>query len=233
MTDAVAVMNRQDLAIAEKYRLCREAPVLLPGIGLDPVGYEPASAREKAAIRRELGLPEDAFVLIFGGEFSERKNQAFLIRALRRMPEDVFLLLPGEGALWEQARQSVRDMGLEDRVRMPGFVTDMARLCRCADGAVSASRSEGLPFFVMEAMLCGLPWALSRVKGHEDLTENGEGTYPFGDETAYLRTVAELYADPELRRRRGLAGRQRVLERHTPEKVAPLYWAVLEGDGEA
>ena len=48
-----------------------------------------------------------------------------------------------------------------------------------ADVAISSSKSEGLPFNIMESMACGLPVLASNVKGHVDLIEEGKGGYLF------------------------------------------------------
>ncbi len=63
---------------------------------------------------------------------------------------------------------------MESRVIFPGHVGDMHSYYNMADAAVSSSRSEGLPFNLLEAMYHGLPVAASRVKGHTDLIKDGE-----------------------------------------------------------
>ena len=79
---------------------------------------------------------------------------------------------------------------------------------QAADCAVSASRSEGLPFNVMEAMRAGLPIAASDVKGHRDLLGDGCGVlYPYGDPAALAAAVGLLLEDPDYRRKLGRAAR--------------------------
>ena len=71
-----------------------------------------------------------------------------------------------------------------------------------ADAAVTASRSEGLPFNVMEAMYAGLPVVASAVKGHTDLIRDGETglLYPYGDATACAAQIRALLDSEPLRR---------------------------------
>ena len=71
-----------------------------------------------------------------------------------------------------------------------------------ADIAVTASRSEGLPFNVMEAMYCGLPVVASAVKGHVDLIKDGVNglLYSYADVQEYAESVQELIDDARLRR---------------------------------
>lgn len=73
----------------------------------------------------------------------------------------------------------------------------MPRWYAAADGAVSASRSEGLPFNIMEAMYAGLPIAASAVKGHTDLIRPGETglLFPYGDWMACGEAMSALLRD--------------------------------------
>lgn len=97
------------------------------------------------------------------------------------------LLLPGRGAALDKCKALADRLGVRERVRFPGFVSNIEDYYRASDVCVSSSRSEGLPFNVMEAMACGLPAVLTNVKGHEDLVrpgENGE-LYPYDDRQAF------------------------------------------------
>lgn len=86
-----------------------------------------------------------------------------------------------------------------DRVIFPGYCADMAPWYAMADCAVSASRSEGLPFNIMEAMRASLPVVASAVKGHTDLVTPGQTglLFPYGDEAAFAGAVEQLLAEPD------------------------------------
>ena len=91
-----------------------------------------------------------------------------------------------------------------------------------ADICVSASRSEGLPFAVMEAMHTALPCVLTRVKGHEDLLEGSSAGYlvPFGDAAAFAEAVQTLGRDAALRARMGAAANEST-EKYALDRVLP------------
>ena len=63
-----------------------------------------------------------------------------------------------------------------------------------ADAAVSSSRSEGLPFNIMEAMYYGLPVVASDVKGNSDLIQDGKNgfLFPYGDSSACAAQIKRL-----------------------------------------
>ena len=103
-------------------------------------------------------------------------------------------------------------LGVADRVIFPGFVSPMAPLYALADAAVTSSRSEGLPFNVMESMYAGLPVIASRVKGHTDLLEEGRTglLYPFDDTAAFTSAVKRLLQEPDLSAALGTAAHDAV-----------------------
>lgn len=198
ITDWLLTMNRQDEQIAKRYQLGRHI-VPTPGMGIALMRFSPPSPAEKRALRRAMELPENSLVLIYAAEFSGRKNQKMLISAMPELPNAV-LLLPGRGALLDECRVLAQQQDVADRVRFPGFASNIEQYYRAADLCVSSSRSEGLPFNVMEAMACGLPAVLSDVKGHEDLVRSGENgfLFPYDDKNAFIRAVKQA-AEPTFR----------------------------------
>ncbi len=198
ITDWLLTMNRQDEQIAKRYQLGRHI-VPTPGMGIALTRFSPPSPAEKRALRRAMELPENSLVLIYAAEFSGRKNQKMLISAMPELPNAV-LLLPGRGALLDECRVLAQQQDVADRVRFPGFASNIEQYYRAADLCVSSSRSEGLPFNVMEAMACGLPAVLSDVKGHEDLVRSGENgfLFPYDDKNAFIRAVKQA-AEPTFR----------------------------------
>ena len=200
-TDLLLAMNHWDYDTAKRCHLGKQVE-FIPGIGVN-FGRFHDQSEAISALRDQLGFEEDAFLLIYAAEFSKRKNQAELIHALSMVPEAIKLLLPGEGKLREECIALAGKLGVSHRVVFPGQVRDMAAWYGAADSAVSSSRSEGLPFNLMESMYFGLPVLASEVKGHTDLITNGETglLYPYGDIRACAAGMRLLYQDAELRTR--------------------------------
>ncbi len=223
-TDLLMVMNRWDYETAVRHRLGQRV-VQIPGVGVDLSRFDdiPPGARQR--LRTGLGIPKNAFVLLYAAEFSARKSQEVLIRAMGRLPEHVMLVLAGDGALRSECEALAGRLGVADRVQSPGHVKDMGPWYAMADAAVSASRSEGLPFNIMEAMYMGLPVVASDVKGHSDLVTEGETglLYPYGDEKACAEQIWRLMGDRELRRALAVSAREHVT-RYSLEGVLPVVW---------
>ncbi len=222
VTDDILVMNRCDEKIAEKHRFCRGRVFFIPGMGVDFSRFPPAAPDERAAARKAYSLPEDAVVLVCAAEFSQRKNQTMLLEALARLPESYYLLLPGDGALLEECKAAAAALGISPRCRFPGRLQNVRGALAAADICVSASRSEGLPFAVMEAMHMALPCVLTAVKGHEDLLcDSGAGRLvSFGDAPGFALAVRSLGEDAALRRAMGAAAANSV-EKYALDRVLP------------
>lgn len=185
VTDVLMVMNREDYGIAQRHHLSRGQIFYTHGMGVDFARFPPVVPEEKESIRKNAGMGREEFVFAYAAEFSPRKNQALLVRSFARIAEkypQVRLILAGTGALQEECIQLAKDLGQEDRISFPGYVTKVRELYAMSDACVSTSHIEGLPFNLMEAMACGLPVVASDVKGHQELVENGKTGWLFPDE---------------------------------------------------
>jgi len=186
------------------------------GIQLSAFGPD-AAAREQ--IRRELGIPSDAWVIGTVGRLAPEKDHALLLRAsegLRRA--GVHLLVVGEGP--ERPR-----LEGELLVHLPGMRSDVPSWLAAFDVFALSSRSEGLPLALLEAMATELPVVATRVGGVADLVEEGVTglLVPAGDAPRLGAALAELSADRARARRMGRAGDARVRERHSAEEMAASY----------
>lgn len=225
VTDMVLTMNDWDYQWAKDHKAAANVG-MIPGMGLN------TEKMQKASQPNRFGFSEDDFVLIYPAEFSKRKNQAMLIRAMTRLPERVKLVLPGEGALHEECRSLARRLDVVERVVFPGYVQNIGSALSGADAAVTSARSEGLPFNVLEAMHSGLPVIASAVKGNTDLVHDGVNglTYPYDDEASFAAAVLSLLDDEKLRRNMGQAG-EKIVKRYTLDqvlqKVMDAYLSVL------
>ncbi len=182
-------------------------------MGVDASRFRPPDEEAKIEARRRLDNPRDAFVIVYPAEFSRRKNHDELLRALDRVRRDVpraLLLLCGTGALEEALRRTIDALSASRSCPVPGLVGRMEAVYAAADMAVSTSKSEGLPFNIVEAQLCALPVAASRIRGHTDLISDGETgwCYAPGDAAALAEVIRAIEGRPDKGRSVGMAARQ-------------------------
>ena len=172
-TDAIITMNNEDLRIAHTEALTRGPVIHTMGMGVS----SPRFSASYGAIRKGSGS-EGAFVLAFAGELSGRKNQSFLISALpgiiERVPNAILWLL-GDGTERARLENEARLLGVSERVIFFGRRDNPHDYMRECDAYVSASKSEGLPFNIVEALGCERAVIATRVKGHTDILEGGAG----------------------------------------------------------
>ncbi|MDE7361543.1 MAG: glycosyltransferase [Oscillospiraceae bacterium] len=198
-TELLAVMNEDDLRIAEKYKLGREI-VFLDGMGLDASKFPELPEDEITRRRAELGAENGGYLFLCVGEFSPRKNQSVILKAFARLGRtDCRLVFAGSGALLEDCRALAGSLGIADRTVFLGHCTEMNILYRACDCLISASRYEGLPFNVMEALYCGESVLLSNVKGNRDLADSSE-LYPYNDDERLAALMETARSAPRVNR---------------------------------
>ncbi|MBB1160671.1 glycosyltransferase family 4 protein [Piscinibacter sp. SJAQ100] len=174
--------------------------------------FTPPGPRD--ALRTELGLPSDAFVLLSAGRFVHAKGQDLMIEALKRCPHPVHLVLVGDhrsGYGQEQLAQA------GERVHFLGYRPDVGRLLGVADAYLCASRREAISLSVIEAAAAGLPVIATAVGGIPEVIEDGvQGRLvPPENADALASAICELVANRAVGERWGRAGRQRYEERFT------------------
>ena len=181
--------------------------------GLDVAGIA-RLPREREPVRRELGLPADALLLLCPARLIPDKDHRGLLAAFARIAPDhprAHLLLAGDGPLAAELRDEIARAGLGDRVHLLGPRDDVPRLLRAADLAVLASRREGFSNVVLEAMAAGIPQVVTDVGGNREAME-GDATgrlVPPGDLEAFASALRELLASPGLRERLAEAAARR------------------------
>ncbi|MDO4197493.1 MAG: glycosyltransferase [Erysipelotrichaceae bacterium] len=121
-------------------------------------------SKAKEEIRKEIGIPVDAYVVGNVGRFAYQKNQEFLVNVFKdvlKKKDNAYLLLVGRGSLEEDLKKQIKDLGIEDKVMMLTNRTDVPELFKAMDVFVFPSRFEGLGIVLIEAQVSGLPCVTS------------------------------------------------------------------------
>ncbi len=197
--------------LVERYQVPEDKVVLVYNAYHGPQSED--VALDRATARRELGLEGDRRFLLTVCRLMVWKRVDGIIRALRGLPEDVCLLVAGDGDMLEPWKALARELGLADRVQFLGNVPH-ARIplyLRAADVFVLNSEYEGLSHTLLEAIHVGTPIVCSGVCGNPELVEDGVNgllVQP-GDDDGLRRAVARVLDDPELGCRFVEQGRRR------------------------
>lgn len=135
----------------------------------------PKTDESRSAARAALGLDEESPVIGTVGRIDYQKAPEHLIAAIARLRHrDAMAVWIGSGPGLSAARELVRRHGLLDRFVFAGERSDVAALLPAFDVFAMASRYEGLPCAVVEAMRCGVPVVATAVNSVPDLVIPGE-----------------------------------------------------------
>ena len=162
--------------------------------------------------------------LVAVGRLDPVKGHDVLLEALREVPGVVLTVL-GEGGQRAALEQAVAELGLADRVQLPGWSEDVAGELAGSDALVLPSRSEGWPLTVVEAMLAGLPVVATPVGSVPEAVQDGRtGLLVPKDDPAGLATaLRRLRDDRALAARLGRAGREVAAAGMTAPRMADRW----------
>lgn len=163
-------------------------------------------------------------VIIGMGRFTAQKNFEMLIRAFAKVADsikDYNLVIYGEGEKRETLERLISSLGLEDRVKLPGYTTDVVPMLQKGSLFVLSSDFEGMPNALAEAMALGVPCISTDcpVGGPKYLIEGNNGILvPVGDEDAMAEAILKVLRNPELAESMSHEARK-VCERLEPGRV--------------
>lgn len=152
-------------------------------------------------------LKNDDFALIQISSFRYPKDQKTVIKALNLLPNNVHLLLVGDGPLKKENVQLSEELGLKKRVHFLDLRSDVPQLLKTADIAILSSHYEGLSLSSIEGMASGKPFIASNVAGLTDVVKDAGILFEYGDENELAELILKLKNDRnyyELVGRRGL-----------------------------
>ena len=187
----------------------------------------PDNTGERAALRRELGIPPDSWAMVNVGRFIRDKGQDQLVKALSHCPGEQQLYLIGDTET--PFGQEVRALARTDaRIHFPGYRADVARLLPAFDAYLLGSRREALGLSLVEAAAAGLPAIAMAVGGVPEVVEDSVSGYlvPAGDTGAMASRMLALQADPAQARAMGASARQRYQAQFTQDAMLQGVLAV-------
>ncbi len=190
------------------------------------------------ALRGSLGLEPGTFLLGIVGRLVPIKDHASLFQAVALLqPQDppAHLAVIGDGEERLRLEAIASRLGLDRRIHFLGWRTDLETILQELDVVICASKNEGTPVALIEAMAAGVPVVSTDVGGVADLIAHGETGWLVrpGDPPSLAHAIRRLLGDQGLRARLAAAGRPVALERHGVagliRRVEALYAAVVAG----
>ena len=148
------------------------------------VDFDRSEDVEKNSLKVKLGLPLHKKIVLYSGNFSVRKNAKYIISELKKIENDDFVcVLLGKGDLLEECKNLA---GIDSRFIFKGYVFNVKDYLAVTDIYISASKSEGFPLAVLEALNTGIPSLLSAIPPHNEirnaLSMPGVNTFPLNND---------------------------------------------------
>jgi len=231
-TDMIITINQEDYGVIKHFP-CKYKRYI-PGVGVDVELIQQLRPDSKQ-LRMKYGIPEDAFMILIVGELSARKNQEVVIKALAKVDNPkVYCLICGTGQEKEHLENLIKELGLEERVLMPGFIShqEVLELGYATDVGVLPSKIEGLGLAGIETMAAGKPVIGSGVHGIKDYVIDNETGFRCNpnDEDAFAGAIIKLMDDKELYKTCSHNASIKAREfdiRHVKELMEKNYYDVL------
>jgi glycosyltransferase involved in cell wall biosynthesis len=207
----------------------------------NPLDVNRWGGSSRAVVRAELGLPEDAVVVVWHGRVDlHRKGLDMLLTAWEQLAAAPGparrLLLVGTGKDADAMRRRIREEALPGIVWLDEYILDKERLAAyLASGDVYAfpSRHEGFPVAPMEAMASGLAVVATAASGVTDIAPDGEDSgvvvVPRDDLAVFTAALGRLLEDPGRRAELGRRARRRAAAAFSLEAVGRQLREVLLG----
>lgn len=173
-TDKLITINKEDYQLAKTKFKAKEVHYV-PGVGIDLSKYENVQV-DRNAKRREIGVPENAFLLLSVGELNENKNHQIIIRAMAKLNDpNVHYAIAGVGDKKGELLALAKNLNVANQLHLLGYRKDVPELNYTADVFCFPSKREGLAVSLMEAMACKMPAICSYIRGNIDLISSTGG----------------------------------------------------------
>jgi glycosyltransferase involved in cell wall biosynthesis len=223
----------------------RERISIVPlGIELEPYLACEESVSGKSSFRAELGVDADTPLVGIIGRLVPIKDHSIFFRAAASLIKETrdekvsmaHFVIVGGGELLESLEAEVRELGLEDRCHFVGWRSDLPLIYESLNLVALTSRNEGTPLSLIEAMAAACPIVATSVGGVPDLAgwnesgseipEDGFDELPVGalvrpgDKEGMSRAMKFLLEDGNRAVEMGRAGRNRVRERYSINRLA-------------
>jgi glycosyltransferase involved in cell wall biosynthesis len=175
----------------------RDVTVIPPGVDLERFGV---TGRDSA--RQALRIPSGARVIGTVGRLAPPKGHAILIEALSRLPDDVVLVIVGDGSERAALVQQAHHLGVDNRTRFLGHRDDLEQILPAFDVFCLPSLNEGLPRALMESQAADIPVIATDVGSVRQIVCPQTGVVvPARDGNALAKALMQALAQPRQRGR--------------------------------
>ena len=201
--------------------------------GIDTEVLQTSRQYDELALRQELGLLKDTFVIGSLGRLTQQKDYPTLLQAaaeLLKERRDVEFIVAGEGELQSELVALSHTLGIQNKFHFVGFRNDKEDLLKLIEVFVLTSLDEGLPIALLEAMAVKIPVVVTKVGGIPKVVKHGENGMLIekGDFFQLKEDLVALMDDRHLREDLGTKGHEIVVQKFSIAQMTKKYLGVYQ-----
>jgi glycosyltransferase involved in cell wall biosynthesis len=241
----IAVSHHMAMLIRARYKTPETRITVIPR-AFDPAKFDAAliTPDRLAAVRAQFGAGPDDTIALLAGRITRRKAQDHFVEALGLMKQQgqalPLAVLAGEVEKDDfkvELLARATALGVIDRIRIPGFVSDMAAAYTTASVLLNISAFEGLPRVALEAQAMGCPVIVSDTGPGREVALTSPDTpksaatglrVPFADPPRLAEAVAEILGDEPARQAMGARAAAHVRATYTLDRLTSSTLQVYE-----
>ncbi|WP_370229154.1 glycosyltransferase family 4 protein [Cognatishimia sp.] len=225
--------------LRRQHLVARKRLHVVPNFLLEQSRFQ-RSESTRGEMRKSLGIPSNAFVLLSVGSVETRKNQSAapaLIKALEDMGVLAHLILVGGHAGDEATKveTEAERLGVQSRLHIIGHSTEVPVFLQCSDAFLSTSKAEQASIALLEAMAAGLPTYCTDTGSAKEIIRNGQTGYllDLANSKPALQDMARLAASPDALSKASVAARNHFEQSFSAAAILPqlerLYQQLAHG----
>ena len=221
--DKIICISDAEKQSALDKKICKEEKLQVIFNGVDIESYE--SGVRGAIKRKDLNIPEDAFVVGMVGRMSKQKAPDVFIKMAKRVKDEVpnaHFIIVGNGNQEDEIRKYAEDNGFSNSLHITGWVDNPMSYVELFDVACLLSRWEGFGLALPEYMMAGKPIVASRVDAIPNIIRNGENglLVEVDDDIGASKAVLRILREDGLRKKIVAQGLEDVHNRFNARRVS-------------
>jgi glycosyltransferase involved in cell wall biosynthesis len=216
---------------AEYYHISKNKIIVIPNWIDGEETESKINEVDREKFRHELGIPEDAPVVLFVHRLARRKGAHLLPQVLTALPSRTVLVVVGDGPERESMVREFEQHGLSARVRMRGAIAqhEVINYFAIADVFLLPSEEEGCPHVILEALAAGVPYAAFAVGGVREMTPKKLLPYvvPSGDTKRLILVTNNLISLSSSARKEIVSEEHEWVKQYSKEAILKRFFELV------
>ena len=221
--DKIICISDAEKQSALDKKICKEDKLQVIFNGVDIEAYE--NEVHGAVKRKDLNIPEDAFVVGMVGRISPQKAPDVFVKMAKQVKDEVpnaHFIIVGNGNQEDEIRKYAEDNDFSNSLHITGWVDNPMSYVELFDVACLLSRWEGFGLALPEYMMAGKPIVASRVDAIPNIIRNGENglLVEVDDDIGTSKAVLRILREDGLRKKIVAQGLEDVHNRFNARRVS-------------